>query len=169
MTSEVLFVADGPLTASLAPALRSSCTVAVTSAIDTGPESVRRVRPALVIIDMDMANGSTAEICREAKVSPSAGRSAGHGERCRTGSRGARGRLRLSAVKTVSAEPVLRACRAAAAGSAARRLAPEPTGRARTRIVHGVNTTASPTSSSRRTVEPVCVSRLPARLAREVA
>jgi len=65
--AEILFVDEESVTASLAPALRSRYTVAVTSTVATAKEYLRRVRPALVILEVDVTDGTTAEICREAK------------------------------------------------------------------------------------------------------
>jgi DNA-binding response OmpR family regulator len=67
MTTDVLFVAGEQLAASLAPALRTSHSVTVTFTPERGLEYLRRFRPAVVVIDMEVSNGTTAEICREAK------------------------------------------------------------------------------------------------------
>jgi DNA-binding response OmpR family regulator len=67
MHAEILFVDEESVTASLAPALRSSYTVAVTSTVATAKEYLRRARPVLVILELDVTDGKTAEICRDAK------------------------------------------------------------------------------------------------------
>ena len=67
MHAEILFVDEESVTASLAPALRSCYTVAVTSTVATAKEYVRCVRPALVILELDVTDAMTAEICRDAK------------------------------------------------------------------------------------------------------
>lgn len=73
MTHEILFVAGEQLSAPLTAALRSCGTVAVTATLDTAREYLRRVKPGLVIIDMELLNGSTGAMCREAKsLDPSA-------------------------------------------------------------------------------------------------
>jgi DNA-binding response OmpR family regulator len=65
--AEILFVDEVSVTASFAPALRSRYTVAVTSTVATAKEYLRRARPALVILEMDVTGAMTADICREAK------------------------------------------------------------------------------------------------------
>lgn len=67
MHAEILFVDEESVTASFAPALRSRYTVAVTSTVATAKEYLRRVRPGLVILEMDVTGAMTADICREAK------------------------------------------------------------------------------------------------------
>jgi DNA-binding response OmpR family regulator len=63
----VLFIDDDSVTASLAPTLRNRCTVAVASTVDTARQLLGHVRPTLVIMDIDIGDGSAVDVCRQAK------------------------------------------------------------------------------------------------------
>lgn len=64
---DVLFVDDESVAASLVPMLRSRCTVTVASTVDTARQLLRRVRPALVIMEIDIGDGAAVDVCRQAK------------------------------------------------------------------------------------------------------
>jgi DNA-binding response OmpR family regulator len=64
---DVLFIDDEKVTASLVPMLRNRCTVAVTSTFDMARQLLGHVRPALVIMEIDIQNGAAVELCRQAK------------------------------------------------------------------------------------------------------
>jgi len=67
MSLDVLFVGDEMATASLAPALRHTYAVSVTARVDTARQFLQRVKPALVILDLDVTNSGSASICGDAK------------------------------------------------------------------------------------------------------
>ncbi|HXD16325.1 MAG TPA: response regulator [Vicinamibacterales bacterium] len=67
MTLEVLFIGDEAATSALAPALRRNYAVAVTSTVETAREFLCRVKPGLLILDLDLADGQSASICAHAK------------------------------------------------------------------------------------------------------
>jgi DNA-binding response OmpR family regulator len=70
---DLLLIEEEQLTAALAPGLRASYTVAVTSTVLTAREYLRRAKPLLVVAGLDVLNGDSASLCREAKlVEPSA-------------------------------------------------------------------------------------------------
>jgi len=53
--------------------LRNRCTVAVASTVDTARKLLAHVRPALVIMDIDIGDGAAVDVCRQAKsLDPSA-------------------------------------------------------------------------------------------------
>jgi len=68
MSPDLLLIEEEPLTAVLAPGLRNSYTVAVTSTAATATEYVRRAKPLLVVAGLDILNGDSVNICREAKL-----------------------------------------------------------------------------------------------------
>ncbi|HEU5259630.1 MAG TPA: hypothetical protein VFU28_26770 [Vicinamibacterales bacterium] len=65
---DLLLIEEERLAAALAPGLRVSYTVAVTSTAVTAREYLRRAKPLLVIAGLDVLNGESRTICREAKV-----------------------------------------------------------------------------------------------------
>ena len=68
ITPDLLLIEEEQLTATLAPALRASYSVAVTSTAGTAAEYLRRSKPLLVIAGLDVLNGDALTICREAKL-----------------------------------------------------------------------------------------------------
>ena len=64
---EVLLVDDDPVTRSLVPALEAHYRVTATSQIPVAWERLRQSRPALLIMELDVADGAAVDICREAK------------------------------------------------------------------------------------------------------
>ena len=68
MPPDLLLIEDEQATAALAPGLRASYTVAVTSTALTAKEYLRRAKPLLVIAGLDVLNGDSRTICREAKL-----------------------------------------------------------------------------------------------------
>jgi DNA-binding response OmpR family regulator len=68
MSPDLLLIEEDQLTAALAPGLRASYTVAVTSTAGTAREYLRRVKPLLIVAGLDVLNGESASICREAKL-----------------------------------------------------------------------------------------------------
>jgi len=68
MSPDLLLIEEEQFTAALAPGLRASYTVAVTSTALTAREYLRRAKPLLVIAGLDVLNGDSRTICREAKL-----------------------------------------------------------------------------------------------------
>lgn len=66
---DVLFFEDEQQSAALVPALRQNYTVAVTPMPAAAREYLRLIRPALIVIDLDVGGGAADDICREAKAS----------------------------------------------------------------------------------------------------
>ena len=64
---DVLLIDDESVTARLVPMLRHRCTVAVASTVDTARQLLDNVRPALVILEIDIGNGAAVDVCRQAK------------------------------------------------------------------------------------------------------
>ena len=64
---DVLFVDAESVAASLVPSLRNRCTVAVASTVDTAKQLLRHVRPALVIMEIEIGDGAALDVCRQAK------------------------------------------------------------------------------------------------------
>ena len=64
---DVLFVDDESVAASLVPMLRNRCTVAVASTVDTARQLLGHVRPALVVMEIDIGDGAAVDVCRQAK------------------------------------------------------------------------------------------------------
>lgn len=65
---ELLLIEEESLTAALAPGLRASYSVAVTSTAATARDYLRRAKPALVVVGMDVLNDDSGDICRAAKT-----------------------------------------------------------------------------------------------------
>jgi CheY-like chemotaxis protein len=109
---DVLFLEDEQQSAALVPALRQNYTVAVTSMPAAAREYLRRIRPALIVMDLDLDGDAADDICREAKKaepSPAPGDDRDNGERAGRAGR----RLRWRVVEAIPAESVLREDRAA--------------------------------------------------------
>ncbi len=68
MSPDLLLIEEEQLTAALAPGLRGSYSVAVTSTAGTAREYLRRAKPLLVIAGLDVLNGDSRTICQEAKL-----------------------------------------------------------------------------------------------------
>src|SRR5262245_20986821 len=68
MADDVLLIEDARLTTALAPGLRGSYTVAVTSTAVTAKEYLRRAKPLLVVAGLEVLNGDSVSICQEAKL-----------------------------------------------------------------------------------------------------
>ena len=64
---EVLFIDDEKVTTPLVPMLRNRCTVSVTSTFDMARQLLGQVRPALVIMEIDIENDAAVDLCRRAK------------------------------------------------------------------------------------------------------
>jgi DNA-binding response OmpR family regulator len=65
---ELLLIEEEQLTAAVAPALRASFTVAVTATVGTAREYVWRAKPAVVVAGLDVLNGDSLDILRDAKL-----------------------------------------------------------------------------------------------------
>jgi DNA-binding response OmpR family regulator len=68
MDSDLLLIEEERLTAALAPALRASYTVAVTSNAGTAREYLRRAKPLLVVVGLDVLNGDSHATLRDARL-----------------------------------------------------------------------------------------------------
>lgn len=68
MSPDLLLIEEEQMTAALAPGLRGSYTVAVTSSAGTAREYLRRTKPLLVVASLDVLDGDSVGICREAKL-----------------------------------------------------------------------------------------------------
>lgn len=68
---EVLLIDDDRVTRSLVPALQASYSVTATSHIEAAREFLRQLKPALLIMELDVVDGAAVDICREAKAARS--------------------------------------------------------------------------------------------------
>jgi DNA-binding response OmpR family regulator len=64
---EVLLIDDDGVTRSLVAALQATYSVTATSQIADARELLRQIKPALLVMELDVVDGAAAEICREAK------------------------------------------------------------------------------------------------------
>ena len=58
--------------ANIAQVLRSTYSVATSSSVHVAREFLRRSRPAMIITELDLADGAGTDICRDAKALPDA-------------------------------------------------------------------------------------------------
>jgi DNA-binding response OmpR family regulator len=66
--AELLLIEEEQLTAELAPTLRVSFTVEVTATAGTARDYVRRAQPALVVAGLDVLNGDSGDVLRDARL-----------------------------------------------------------------------------------------------------
>ena len=64
---EVLLIDDDRVTTSLVPALQASYRVTATSQVAIASEMLRQLRPALLIMDLDVVDGAAVDLCHAAK------------------------------------------------------------------------------------------------------
>src|SRR6185503_18336208 len=69
-SADVLLIDSEPTTAKLAPTLRSSYRVVVSSSVTTARALLGRTGVAVIVTDLDLADGAAIDLCRAAKALP---------------------------------------------------------------------------------------------------